>query len=282
MTKHQDLVARLNAICDAQPFITSWHYRNLLTGDRANRAGSVPTPSASTRKIAYLMAALREVHAGRLDLHEPVVLTEELTRGAVSGVMYFMTPGLTFPMRDALVQMIITSDNTCTSLVGDRITIPGLNAFCALAGMTGTVIRHVVPPRDMPVESNFDFVAQTTPNDQAHLLQQILDGSTQQAVADRLGVTPELCRMALQFLGWQRYRNSIPALLPGDAHVANKTGTGRNGQMDAGIVYRDGKPLFILAAYTHKVPRALPDGMPGHAVSNNTIALLARACWELT
>jgi beta-lactamase class A len=282
MTRHEELVARLNAICDEQSFITSWHFRNLLTGDRANRAGSVPTPSASTRKIAYLMAALREVHAGRMDLAEPVVITEELQKGVVSGVMYFMTPGLVFPMRDALVQMIITSDNTCTSIVGDRITVAGLNAFCASAGMTGTLIRHVVPPRDLPVDANFDFVAQTTPDDQAHLLQAILDGSMQPAAAERLGVTPELCRMALEILGWQRYRNAIPGLLPGDARVANKTGTGRNGQMDAGIVYRDGKPLFILAAYTHEVPQVLPGGMPGHAISNQTIARLARACWDGT
>jgi beta-lactamase class A len=156
-----------------------------------------------------------------------------------------------------------------------------LNAFCASAGMTGTVIRHAVPPRDMPVDSNFDFVAQTTPDDQAHLLQCILDGASQPAAAEHLGVTPELCRMALEILGWQRYRNAIPGLLPGDAHVANKTGTGRNGQMDAGIVYRDGEPLFILAAYTHEVPPALPDGMPGHAVANQTIARLARACWDM-
>lgn len=282
MTRHQDLVARLDAICDEQPFITSWHFRNLLTGDRANRAGGVPTPSASTRKIAYLMAALREVHAGRIDLREPVVITEELLKGAVSGVLYFMTPGLTFPMRDALVQMIITSDNTCTTIIGDRITVPGLNAFCASVGMTGTVIRHVVPPRDMPVDSDFDFVAQTTPDDQAHLLQMILDGTRQQAAADCLGVTPQLCTVALEILGWQRYRNAIPGLLPADARVANKTGTGRNGQMDAGIVYRDGKPLFILAAYTHKVPQALPDGLPGHPISNQTIARLARACWDMS
>ena len=55
---HDQLVARLNAICDAQPFAASWHFRNLRTGAVADRAGNVPTPSASTRKIVYLMAAL--------------------------------------------------------------------------------------------------------------------------------------------------------------------------------------------------------------------------------
>jgi beta-lactamase class A len=52
--------------------------------------------------------------------------------------------------------------------------------------------------------------------------------------------------------------------------------------MDAGIVYRDGEPLYILAAYTHDVPQVMPDGLPGPAASIQTIARLSRACWDLT
>lgn len=282
MTEKSPLAERLNEISASQPFTVSWRFSDLRTGASAARFGDVPTPSASTRKIAYMMAALRDAHAGLIDLREPVVIHEELMRGPVSGVMYFMTPGLTFPMRDAIVQMIITSDNTCTSIVGDRITVPRLNAFCRSVGMVGTTIRHVVPPRDMPVDSDFDFVAQTTPNDQALLLRLILDGSRREPRAlDALGVTPELCGLALQIMSWQRYRTKIPGLLPLETRVANKTGWGRNGVMDAGIVYRKGEPLFILAAYTHGVPATMPDGLPGYASAIETIARLSRACWDL-
>ena len=277
---HTELVAQLNAISNAQPFTVSWYFKNLKTGEEADRAGDVVTPSASSRKIAYLMAALREVHAGRMDLAEKVTVTAELQEGAVSGVLYFMTPGLTFPLRDALMQMIITSDNTCTTLVGERITLPVLNEFIQSVGMKGTLVRHIVPPRDMPHDADFDFVGQTTPNDQGRLLQMILDGSTDTAAATRLGVTPELCRLALQILCWQRLRNSIPALLPTNTQVANKTGTGKNGLMDAGIVYRDGKADFIITTSTHHVPWTLADGMPGHQAAAHAMARLARACWD--
>jgi len=283
MADLQRLADRLNAICDEQPFTTSWSFRNLRTGERADRAGAVATPSASTRKTAYLIAALRDVHTGRIDLGEPVVITEDLMRGAVSGVFYNMTPGLTFPFRDALVQMIITSDNTCTTRVGERVTVPRLNEFCRSVGMTGTVIRHVVPPRDMPVDSDFDFVAQTTPDDQVHLLGLILDGEAGDAGAlARLGVSQPLAKLALDILGWQTLRMKIPGLLPAGTKVAHKTGSGRNGMMDAGIVYRGGEPVYILAAYTHHVPQVMPDGLPGHAASVRTIARLSRACWDLT
>jgi beta-lactamase class A len=277
------LAENLNAICDALPFTTRWSFRNLRTGARANRAGAETTPSASTRKIAYLIAALRDVQQGRIDLTEPVVVTEDLMAGAVSGVFYNMTPGLTFPFRDALLQMIITSDNTCTTRVGERVTVPRLNEFCRSVGMKGTVIRHVVPPRDMPVDSNFDFVGETTADDQVHLLGLILEAQAGDAKAlTTLGITQPLAKLALDIPGWQTLRMKIPGLLPPGTRVANKTGTGRNGAMDAGIVYRDGEPLYILAAYTHDVPQVMPDGLPGPAASIQTIARLSRACWDLT
>jgi beta-lactamase class A len=50
--------------------------------------------------------------------------------------------------------------------------------------------------------------------------------------------------------------------------------------MDTGIVYRDGAPLFIIAAYTDQVPQVMADGTPGYTVSLETIGRLARACWD--
>lgn len=275
-----DLEQRLQALCDAQPFVTRFHVRHLASGTSIARDGGTPTPSASTRKIAYLMAALHAVHEGRLDLGETLELEPRLLDGVVSGVFYFMTPGLKFPLRDALVQMIITSDNTCTSLIGERLGVPALNAFCARAGMSGTRIRHIVPPRELPVDSDFDFVAETTADDQVHLLEQILRGADDAAAATALGCTPALCRMALDILSWQGYRTLIPGLLPIDTRVAHKTGSGRNGMMDAGIVYRRGAPLYAIAAYTDRVPWTLPDGLPGHAAATHTIASISRACWD--
>jgi len=276
----QEVAAALDAICDAQPFDTSWHLQDLLTGAAASRFGDVPVPSASTRKIAFMMATLAAVHAGRLRLDQTLVADARFMQGVPSGVLYYMTPGFTLPLRDAIVQMIVCSDNVCTGLIGELMPVSELQAFCGRAGMTGTRINAAVPPRDMPQDTVFDFVAQTTPNDQGRLMQLILDGSRDPAAAASLGVTPDLCRMALQIMSWQVFREGIPGLLPTGTTVANKTGGGRNGKMDVGLVYRDGAPLFILAAYTDKVPPALLDGMPGLAIASQTIARLSRAAWD--
>ena len=64
----QELAARLDALCDALPFQTSWYLKDLGTGARADRLGDVPVPSASTRKISIMMAALAAVPGARLEI----------------------------------------------------------------------------------------------------------------------------------------------------------------------------------------------------------------------
>ena len=112
------------------------------------------------------------------------------------------------------------------------------------------------------------------------LLDLILRGTTDGAAAARLGCTPGLCRLGLDILGWQLLRNMIPSLLPYGTRVAHKTGRGRRGRMDAGIVFRGDRPLYILAAYTDRVPEEMPDGLPGYAAAFATIGRLSRACWD--
>ena len=70
----KDLVHRLNQQCDAQPFQTSWFLKDLGTGKSADRLGRVPVPSASTRKISIMMAAIGAVHAGKLALDQKVTI----------------------------------------------------------------------------------------------------------------------------------------------------------------------------------------------------------------
>lgn len=275
-----EIASALDQITQAQPFMTSWHLHDLTTGAAADRGGDIPTPSASTRKIAFMMAALRAVHEGRLSLDQKLVAGPHLMEGVPSGVLYYMTPGFTLTLRDMIVQMIICSDNVCTGLLGEIMTVAELQDFCTRAGMVNTTINHVVLPRDMPMDAEFDFVAQTTPNDQGLLMRLILEGSSGAEAAARLGVTPELCRLALDILSWQILRGSIPFFLPQGTKVANKTGTGRNGKMDVGLVYRDGRPLFIIAGYTHNVPASMPDGMPGLSTAALTLARITRAAWD--
>jgi beta-lactamase class A len=126
-----------------------------------------------------------------------------------------------------------------------------------------------------------DRMATTTADDQVRLLDLVLRGAAGEAEACALlGVPQEHCHLALDILSWQRLRNLIPSLLPASTKVAHKTGRDARGRSDAGIVYRDGRPLFILAAYCDRVPDEMPDGLPGFAAAYATVGRLARAAWD--
>jgi beta-lactamase class A len=274
----RDLEKRLNELCDALPFQTSWYLKDLTTGQRADRLGDVPVPSASTRKISIMMAALKAVHDGKLALDQKVTI-EAKYQDNDSGTFQHLTPGFWITFRDALVVMIIVSDNTCTGTVVDLVGLDAIQRYCEALGMRGTTHRFGIPPRLGP-DHSLDQVTTTTPNDQGLLLELILRGTTDPAAAARLGSSPELCRLGLDILSWQKLKTRLPSQLPLGTKVAHKTGTGSRGFMDAGIVYRDDRPLFILTAYTEHVPPALADGTPGFAAAYQLIGRMARLCYD--
>ena len=274
----RELTDRLHGLCDAQPFQTSWYLKDLATGGQADRAGGVPVPSASTRKISIMMAALKAVHDGKLALDQQVPI-EARYQDNDSGTFQHLTPGFWVTFRDALVMMIIVSDNTCTGTVVDLVGLGEIQRYGEAIGMTGTTHRFGIPPR-LGRDHTLDQVTTTTPNDQGLLLELILRGTTDPAVAARLGVTTALCQLGLDVLSWQKLKTRLPSLLPLGTKVAHKTGTGARGYMDAGIVFKGERPAFILAAYTEHVPAELPDGTPGFAAAAQLIGRMARVCYD--
>jgi beta-lactamase class A len=242
----KELAARLDALCDTLPFQTSWYLKDLGSGARADRRGDVPVPSASTRKISIMMTALKAVHDGKLALDQKVTIDSKYQDND-SGTFQHLTPGFWITFRDALVMMIIVSDNTCTGLVVDLVGLGEIQRFCESIGMTGTIHRFGIPPRLGP-DHALEQVTSTTPNDQGLLLELILRGTSDAAVAARLGVTPELCRLGLDILSWQKLKARLPSQLPLGTKVAHKTGTGHRCYNDAGIIFKGDRPLCVLTA----------------------------------
>ena len=164
----QALMKSLNELCDALPFQTSFYLKDLETGARGDRFGSVPVPSASTRKISIMMAALAAVHAGKLTLDQKVTI-ESKYQDNDSGTFQHLTPGFSITLRDAMVMMIIVSDNTCTGIVVDRVGLGEIQRWCESIGMSGTTHRFGIPPK-LGRDHTLEQVTTTTPNDQGLLL----------------------------------------------------------------------------------------------------------------
>lgn len=283
-----DLARRLNALCDPLPFHVGWYFKDLRTGEEVDRHGDTIVPSASTRKIAILMTALQAVHQGKLSLEQPVTI-EAKYQISTSGCFQNFRPGFTITLHDVLVMMIVVSDNACTGIVADLVGLDTVNALCHSIGMRGTAHREGIPRSTLRRPQSEDAasaasgerrVNETTPRDVGLLLDLILLGADNAGSAARLGSTPELCRLALDILSWQKLNQRMPLLLPVGTRVAHKTGTGAHCYNDAGIVYRGEVPRFILTVYTNQVPTELPDGSSAAGATSLLIGQLARTCWD--
>src|SRR5690606_18302324 len=99
-------------------------------------------------KVAILMAALQQVHAGRIDLDARVPVDTDLA--TTSGCFQWFTPGLTIAVRDLLLMMTIVSDNVSTRHITGLVGLEAVQALCDSLGMTGTTHRRATPDYSLP------------------------------------------------------------------------------------------------------------------------------------
>lgn len=283
MSDYDLLEKRLRLLDEAVLFSTGWSVLDLRSGQRWSSRGNVPVPAASTRKIAILMACLREVHAGKLSLDDKIAI-EARHQHNDSGIVRFLRPGLVITLYDALVLMIIVSDNAGTVAVLERVGLQAVNELCQeRLGMTGT--RHVASaPANSFLTSatpeDLTGINTVTPDDMIVLLSAIIAGATDEAAAARLGVTADLCQLALTIMSQQQFTQGLPRLLPTGTKVSHKTGGGPSTESDAGVVFLDNQPLFAIAVYTHHNPVTMPDGSSGRAAARDHIADISFCCWK--
>lgn len=114
----------LTALIEAElarfPARSGFYVKHLTTGEEASVRGNDHFESASTIKLTTLILAYRMAEAGQLNLSERIVLKPEDMRGG-SGIFRFKGPGINPSVRDLLMEMVITSDNTATDLMMAKV-----------------------------------------------------------------------------------------------------------------------------------------------------------------
>lgn len=279
----EELQKKLDALCDAQHFSISWYLKDLSSGKSADRGGGTVVASRSTRKVSIMMALLKAVHDGKLSMMQRVTIPEKYQQ-TISGVTPVLMPGLELPLRDALILMIIVSDNPCTATIVDLLGTEYLTQYCRSIGMKDTIHRFSLPLPTTDLAINTVLTAQ----DQGMLIDMILKGSSDEREAAKLGCSAEQCRFAIQVMKWQRLdiklASRLPVPWPPDpkrgAMIASKGGIGPGMLHETGIIFKEGEPLFILCVYNWGFPPMLPDGMPGLEGAAQLIGQLSRMAWD--
>lgn len=178
--------------------------------------------AASLFKLAVMHEAFRQREAGRLDFAETIAVTEEDVEFDLGTLAAEVGDEISV---ERLIELMITvSDNTAAIMLLHRLGNRNVDAGVAELGLRNTSVNT----EDLP----------TSAVDMAILLEAIATG---QAVSP--GASEE---MALLLLA-QHVRGRIPAGVPPDVPVANKTGDWVDAVHDVAIVYAPSVTYLLVA-----------------------------------
>jgi len=100
-----------------------------------------PMSPASMIKVFIMAAVMQEVHDGRLSLEEKLVIRESDVVGG-AGVITWYNIGEVRSIRELVSGMIMSSDNTATNILIDRLGMDKINRYIQEHGYGDTQLVH--------------------------------------------------------------------------------------------------------------------------------------------
>jgi beta-lactamase class A len=205
--------------------------------------------AASTIKLAVLVGVYGEVARGRLTADAPVHVRNKFS-SMVDNRPFVLNLdsepnqevarrlGRTMTVRELAYHMITTSSNFATNLLLDVVGVAAVQHALEELKIEGIILL-----RGVSDEAAFKagLNNQVTANGLLKLLRMIAEGRAW---------SPEICAQMLEILLDQRFKSGIPAGLPGDVHVAHKTGNISTVYHDAGIIYMGNRNPYFLVILT--------------------------------
>jgi beta-lactamase class A len=150
--------------------------------------------------------------------------------------------GHTMQVRELARHMIVTSSNLATNLLIDLVGLGDIQRALDRLGLHGVELRRGV--EDIPAHERGINNRVTA----AGLVQAL------RILEEDGRFAPELRQEMLDILHAQEFRGGIPAGLPDEARVANKTGDISTVAHDAGIVYLPEREPYVIAILTEWAP----------------------------
>lgn len=227
--------------------------------------------AASTIKVPVLLAVYEAIEEGRFEPHSRVHVRNRflgivdgrpfrVPQGREANADVHAAQGRMLTVHELAEHMIVTSSNLATNLLLDLVGIEAARAALARLHLGGIDLRRGVE----------DEVAWAAGINNRVTAAGLCDAM--RLIEEGKAISPEASRAMLDILHQQRFRSGIPAGLPEDARVANKTGEISTVAHDAGIVYLDGRDAYVVVILTEWAPEA--NGR------QETIARISRAVYE--
>jgi beta-lactamase class A len=227
--------------------------------------------AASTIKVPVLLGVFDAIEEGRFQPYSRIHVRNRFL-SVVDGSPYRVQSsrdansevhaalGRMMTVRELAEHMIVTSSNLATNLLLDIVGVEQICATLNRLGLGGIELKRGV-------------------EDEAAWEQGINNRITAaglcralRMIAERSAISRQACDSMLDILHQQRFRSGIPAGLPGDARVANKTGEMSTAAHDGGIVYLEDRKPYVVVILTE-----WDTGTDGR---RSTIAQVSRAVYD--
>lgn len=247
-------------------------YHDYASGTTWAHNGDEWFHAASTMKVPVLVGVFAAVKAGEIELEARVHVRNrffsvtdgtpyriESSRDGNSAV--HAQVGKTMKVLDLARHMIVTSSNLATNLLVDLVGVERLQQTLEELGVGGIEIRR-------GVEDEQAFAQGINNRVTASGLVEVL-----RLIEEEKAISREASDRMLEILHAQEFRSGIPAGLPNDARVANKTGEISTVAHDTGLVYLADRKPYALAILTEWEPEV-------SSGRKDTVAAISRAVYQ--
>ncbi len=236
---------RLKTIAGSLDGVMGYAVVDLVSGDRLERHAHETFPTASTIKLAILYELFRQVDEGRIQLDAARTLDRRSAVGG-SGILNELTTP-TLSIRDYATLMIVLSDNTATNVLIDAVGMDNVTKRMASLGLKATKLRRKMIDLEAARRGDENV---STPGELALLLQFLHRGE---------GLSKASGAALLAILRKPK-ASPMRSAIPEEVVVANKPGDLEAVEVDAGIVYVEGRPYIQVVMTTY-----LKDNAAGNA-----------------
>jgi beta-lactamase class A len=246
-------------------------FHDLENGRSFNYNERLMLHAASTMKVPVMIEVFRQAETGRLKLDDSLLVKTEF-KSIVDGSPYSMDIsedsdesiykqiGRRMAIRQLVEQMITVSSNLATNLLIELVDAKNVMATLRSLGINNMQVLR-------GVEDGKAYERGLNNRTNAYDLMLAM-----KAIAEKKAASAAACDEMLEILKRQKFRNKIPAGLPEDTVVANKTGDIAKIDHDAAMVFPPNRKPYILVVLTHNIE--------DHKVAAKTIAEISKLVWQ--
>lgn len=205
--------------------------------------------AASTIKVPVLLGVFDAIEQGRLARYSRVHVRNWFLGAADqkpfrvgadrdANAEVHAAIGKMLRVEELALHMIVTSSNLATNLLLEVVGVAEIRQTLDRLRLAGIDLRRGVEDEAAWEQGINNRIT--------------ADGLCQalRLVEEREAISAEACDAMLDILHQQKFRSGIPAGLPDDARVANKTGEMSTVAHDGGIVYLDGRKPYVVVILT--------------------------------